>query len=30
MKLGWKKEQLDFLEELWWKHHDDYGKLVRR
>lgn len=27
--LGWKKTDLDFLEALWWKYHDNTGKLVK-
>ena len=22
LKIGWKKEDLDMLEELWWQYHD--------
>lgn len=25
--LGWSRDQLDFLEVLWWKYHDDSGRL---
>ena len=24
---GWKKEQLDDLEKIWWEHHDGRGNL---
>ena len=27
LKLGWEKGQLDFLQALWWKYHDDDGNL---
>jgi hypothetical protein len=30
LRLGWSRQQLDFLEELWWKHHDDHGHLKQR
>lgn len=23
LKLGWRKEDLEFLEALWWKYHDE-------
>lgn len=26
--FGWRKSDLDFLETLWWKHHDHVGKLL--
>lgn len=29
LKVGWKKEQLDELERIWWTHHDDYGNLTK-
>ena len=28
LDLGWRKEDLDFLEALWWKHHDNAGRLM--
>ena len=28
LRLGWKKEQLDNLENLWWKYHDRLGNLA--
>lgn len=28
LRLGWRKTDLDFLEALWWKYHDDQGNLV--
>jgi hypothetical protein len=27
-RLGWRHEDLDFLESLWWKHHDERGQLI--
>jgi hypothetical protein len=30
LKIGWKKEHLDDLAKLWWKHHDSNGKLKER
>ncbi len=27
LSIGWKKSDLDALEHLWWKYHDDYGRL---
>jgi hypothetical protein len=27
LELGWRKSDLDFLEALWWQHHDDRGEL---
>jgi hypothetical protein len=30
LAIGWKKSDLDFLESLWWKYHDDYGNLRRK
>lgn len=27
LDLGWSKKKLDFLEKLWWKHHDCKGNL---
>lgn len=26
LSIGWKREQLDALQELWWQYHDDDGK----
>jgi hypothetical protein len=26
LELGWSKNQLDALEELWWKYHDERGE----
>jgi hypothetical protein len=26
-RLGWRVEDLDDLEALWWRHHDDNGDL---
>lgn len=28
LSIGWRREQLDALEALWWKHHDRTGRLV--
>lgn len=28
LKIGWKKSDLDFLQALWWKHHDNDGHLT--
>jgi hypothetical protein len=27
-RLGWRYEDLDFLEALWWKYHDERGNLI--
>lgn len=27
LSVGWKREQLHRLEELWWKYHDDRGNV---
>ncbi len=27
IRLGWTHSDLDWLEELWWKHHDRTGAL---
>lgn len=27
LSIGFPKEALDSLEKLWWKHHDNNGKL---
>lgn len=27
LELGWRRDELDWLEELWWKHHDANGNL---
>ncbi len=27
LKLGWRKDQLDELEALWWKYRDENGNL---
>jgi hypothetical protein len=29
LTLGWKKDSLDALEQMWWDYHDRTGKLVR-
>lgn len=28
LNLGWSRDELDFLEALWWKYHDFNGRLV--
>ena len=28
VKIGWPKSDLDGLERLWWKYHDDQGRLT--
>lgn len=30
LKIGWKKSQLDDLEKLWWKYHDNNGNLITK
>ena len=27
LSIGWRREQLDALEALWWQHHDRTGRL---
>jgi len=27
LSIGWRRDDLDFLEALWWEHHDDFGKI---
>lgn len=27
LKIGWKKDMLDTLENMWWAHHNRFGKL---
>lgn len=27
LRLGWSKDDVDVLQALWWKHHDDNGAL---
>jgi len=27
LRLGWRRSDLDWLEALWWKHHDRFGNL---
>lgn len=29
LDLGWPKSALDELERLWWKYHDNYGRLIQ-
>lgn len=28
LKIGWSRHDLDRLEWLWWKYHDDHGRLL--
>ena len=28
LRWGWQKEDLDFLERLWWERHDRHGTLI--
>lgn len=28
LKIGWKRDQLDALQAVWWKYHDDEGHLT--
>ena len=28
VRLGWPKAALDDLEAIWWRYHDDRGRLV--
>jgi hypothetical protein len=28
VQIGWAKEKLDELEALWWKFHDDQGRIT--
>ena len=30
VRLGWRRDDLDFLEALWWKYHDNYGRLISK
>jgi hypothetical protein len=30
LRLGWRREDLDFMEELWWRHHNHRGELVSK
>ncbi len=29
LEIGWRREDLDFLETLWWQGHDHRGNLKR-
>lgn len=29
LQLGWRRESLADLEEIWWTHHDYLGRLCR-
>ena len=28
LRLGWNRADLDALEALWWKYHDENGRLI--
>lgn len=28
LSIGWRKSDLDCLEALWWRFHDDDGRLI--
>ena len=28
LSIGWSKNDIDGLENLWWQYHDDQGNLV--
>jgi|WetSurMetagenome_2_1015567.scaffolds.fasta_scaffold00103_11 hypothetical protein len=28
LKIGWNKKDIDELEKLWWKFHDEMGNLI--
>ena len=30
LKMGWRHDDLDALESLWWEHHDHTGALIVR
>lgn len=29
LEIGWRKDDLDFLEALWWKYRNGNGELIR-
>lgn len=29
LRVGWRRNQLDALESLWWAHHDGNGNLTQ-
>ena len=29
LRLGWSRNDLDALEEIWWQHHDYQGRLIK-
>ena len=29
LAIGWKKSDLDLLQDIWWQWHDDDGQLLR-
>ena len=28
LSIGWRRDELDALESLWWKYHDRTGQLI--
>lgn len=28
LRLGWRRDELEFLEALWWKYHNHRGELM--
>lgn len=28
ISIGWSLDDVNGLEKLWWKYHDDYGNLI--
>jgi hypothetical protein len=28
LSIGWSETDLDALQAIWWRHHDDYGNLI--
>lgn len=30
LSIGWRKDELDELERLWWRYHDRHGKLTTK
>ena len=28
LDIGWRRDQLDALQALWWKHHNHHGELI--
>jgi hypothetical protein len=29
IRIGWSHDDLDTLEEIWWRYHDEHGRLLR-